>query len=193
MRQKSPPENAERVWERIGYHLQPCHDLPVSKSTMVGYSHAFLVAADAHADAAKASGVDGEVDGMMCVIALQNAAAGAIKVLGKGDPAVKAYLAQSQHLKEVRGMFTHFDEYALGTGRLQKSLDGATGPFGWMVMWNSDETFLILNRRNGQVLPIKYEVNIHSALTAVAVLVAAAAVKVNKTPSPLLVKLTSLT
>jgi hypothetical protein len=165
----------------------------VSKSTLVGYSHAFLVAADAHATAAKAAGVNGEVDGMMCVIALQNAVAGAIKVLGKGDPAVKAYFAQSQDLKEVRDMFTHFDEYALGKGKLQKSLDGTTGPFGWMPMWNTDETFLILNRRKGETLPTEHKVNIHSALKSVAVLVAAAAARMNKTPSALLIKLTDQT
>lgn len=165
----------------------------MSKSMLVGYSHAFLAAADAHAQAAKEAGVDGEVDGMMCVIALQNAVAGAIKVLGRGDPAVKEYLAQSQDLKEVRDMFTHFDEYALGKGKLQKSLDGTTGPFGWMPMWNSDETFLILNRRKGEALPTEYEVNIHSALKAVALLVSAAAAKMNKAPSALLLKLTDQT
>lgn len=165
----------------------------MSKPTLVGYSHAFLVAADAHANAAKEAGVDGEVDGMMCVIALQNAVAGATEVLGRDNPAAKAYFAQSQDLKEVRDMFTHFDEYALGNGNLQKSLDGATGPFGWMPMWNSDETFLILNRRKGETLPTEYTVNIHSALKAVALLVAAAAAKVNKTPSALLLKLTDQT
>ncbi|MGY1844434.1 hypothetical protein [Modestobacter sp. SYSU DS0875] len=161
----------------------------MSKSTLVAYSHAFLVAADAHATAAKAAGVDGEVDGMMCVIALQNAVAGAIKFLGKDDPAVKAYFEQSQDLKDVRDMFTHFDEYALGKGKLQKSLDGTGGPFGWMPMWNTDETFLILNRRKGETLPTEYRVNIHSALKSVAALVAAAAAKMNKTPSALLIRL----
>lgn len=130
---------------------------------------------------------------MMCVIALQNSAAGAIKLLGKGDPAVKVYLPMSQSLKDVRDMFTHFDEYALGKGKLQKSLDGATGPFGWMPMWNTDETFLILNRRKGEDLAVEYEVNIHTALTGVAALVAAAATKLGKEPSSLLLRLTSQT
>ncbi len=93
----------------------------------------------------------------------------------------------------MRVMFTHFDEYALGKGRLQKSPDGSTGSFGWMPMWNTDETFLILNRRKGEDLPTEYEVNIHSALKSVAALVAAAVEKLNKTPSALLVKLTSET
>lgn len=128
---------------------------------------------------------------MMCVIALQNSAAGAIKLLGKGDPAVKAYLPKSQSLQDVRDMFTHFDEYALGKGKLQKSLDRATGPFGWMTMWITDETFLILNRRKGQEWATEYEVNIHSALTAVAALVAAAATKLGKELSPLLLRLTA--
>jgi len=41
------------------------------KKQFLSYAHAFLVAAEGHATAAKQKGVDGEVDGMMCVIALQ--------------------------------------------------------------------------------------------------------------------------
>jgi hypothetical protein len=47
----------------------------------LSYAHAFLVAADGHAAAAKEKGIDGEVDGMMCIIALQNSAVGAIRTL----------------------------------------------------------------------------------------------------------------
>lgn len=163
----------------------------MGKKTLLGYSHAFLVAADVHAAAAKEKGVDGEVDGMMCVIALQNAVVGATKLLGKHHPAVKDFLARTRDLKDVRDMVTHFDDYALGTGKLQKSLDGSAGPFAWMPMWNSPETVLILTRRKGEEIATKYEVAIHDALKAVATLVSAAAESLSVEPSVLLKRLTA--
>jgi len=57
----------------------------------LSYAHAFLVAAEGHATAANEKGVDGEVDGMMCIIALQNSVVGAIRTLGKGHHAVQKY------------------------------------------------------------------------------------------------------
>lgn len=162
----------------------------MSKQILLGYSNAFLVAADAHASAAKENGVDGAVHGMMCVIALQNAAAGAIRLLGKGTKSVQTYRAKAGDLTHVRDMLTHFDEYAIGQGRLQKSTDDEDGPFGWMPMWNSPETILILNRRRGEEIPTRYEVEIQPTLVAVAELVAAAAVAMGREPSPLVKKLT---
>jgi hypothetical protein len=147
------------------------------------------VAAEAHATAAKEKGVDGEVDGMMCIISLQNAAAGAVKVIGKGHVAALAFLEKVPDLKDVRDMLTHFDDYAIGKGDLQKAADGKTGPFGWMPMWNSDETMAILNRRKGEEEATLYEVPIHTALKATAVLVMAAAAFLDVEPSPMLAKL----
>ena len=80
---------------------------------------------------------------MMCIIALQNSASGAIKLLGKDDPDVKAYLPKSQSLKHVRDISHPLRRVRPRRGKAQKSLDGTTGPFGWMPMWNADETFLI--------------------------------------------------
>ena len=161
----------------------------MSKTTLLGYSHAFLVAAEAHASMAKQKGADGEVHGMMCVIALQNAVVGATKILGHDHAAVRACLDEVKDLKNIRDMLTHFDEYASGTGRLQRSVDGVDGPYGWMPMWNSPETILMLTRRKGQELPTYYEVSIHPALKSVAVLVAAANTSLNRKPSPFLDKL----
>ena len=121
----------------------------MSKRTLLAYTHAFLAAAAEHAAAANQKGVDGEVEGMMCAIALQNAAMGATKLLGKNHPAVKECLAETQDLRDVRDMLTHFDDYAMGTGNLQKSLDGGGGPYGWIPMWHSPETIFILTRRKG--------------------------------------------
>lgn len=163
----------------------------MSKRTLLGYSHAFLVAADEHAAAAKEKGVGGEVDGMMCAIALQNAVVGATKLLGKHHPAVKECLARTRDLKKVRDMVSHFDDYALGTGKLQKSLNGSDGPFGWMPMWNSPENILILTRRKGEEMATHYEVAIHDALKAVAVLVGTAAESLNVEPSALWKRLTA--
>ena len=162
----------------------------MSEKTLLSYSHAFLVAADRHATAAKAAGIDGQVDGMMCVIALQNSVAGATKLLGEHHPAVEACLAQTRDLKNVRDMLTHFDEYALGAGRLQKPAVGTDGPFGWMPMWNSNETILILARRRGETEATQYEVPIHEALSAVASVVAAAVNSSGVEASPLLQRLT---
>jgi len=163
----------------------------VSKKMLMGYSHAFLVAAEEHATTAKGKGVDGQVDGMICVIALQNAVAGATKVLGKNHAAVKACLDETKDLKDVRDMLTHFDDYTTGTGTLQKSLDGVDGPFGWMPMWDSPETISILTRRKGETEATHFEVPIHKALKAVAALVAAAANSLNVKPSSVLEKLTA--
>lgn len=162
----------------------------MSKKTLIGYSHAFLVAADAHAARAKEKGLEGEVDGMMCVIALQNAVVGATKVLGKDHGAVRACLDEARNLKNVRDMLTHFDDYAMGGGNLQRSLDGVDGPFGWMPMWHSPETILILTRRRGEEEATHYEVPIHQALKSVAALVAAAVDSLNMERSMLLEKLT---
>jgi hypothetical protein len=133
-----------------------CEASIVSKRLLMGYTHAFLVAADAHAARAREEGVDGEVDGMMCIIAMQNAVVGARKVLGKAHPAVLACSKDARDLRAVRDMLTHFDHYTTGTGNLQKPLDGADGPFGWMPVWNSEETLLILMRRRGEDLPTSY-------------------------------------
>jgi len=78
---------------------------------------------------------------------------GARKVLGKGHVAVLAFHQQVPGLKDVRDMLTHFDDYAIGKGDLQKSTDGKKGPFGWMPMWNPDETVAILNRAKGEDYP----------------------------------------
>jgi hypothetical protein len=163
----------------------------VSKRTLLSYSHAFLIAADEHAAAAKKKGLDGEVDGMMCAIALQNAVVGATRLLGKNHAAVEKCLAETRDLKNVRDMLTHFDDYALGTGNLQRSLDGSDGAFGWMPMWNSPETILILTRRKGEEMATQYEVAIHDALKAVAVLVGVAAASLNVGPSALVERLTT--
>lgn len=149
------------------------------------------MAADAHATAARELSIDGQVDGMMCVIALQNAAAGATKILGKDHPAVKMALGGARDLKDVRDMLTHFDSYAMGSGNLQKPLAGVDGPFGWLPMWNSDETLVILTRRRGEEEATHYEVPIHRALRAVAALVLAAANSLSMEPSPLLKRLTT--
>jgi len=168
-----------------------CEDVMVSKRILLGYSHAFLVAADAHASRAREKGVDGEVDGMMCIIAMQNAVVGATKVLGKGHQAVSTCLSEVKDLKHVRDMLTHFGEYTAGTGKLQQSLDGVDGPYGWMPMWNSNETLLILTRRRGEEQATHYEVSIHKALRSVAALVAAAVDSMNVERSPLLERLTA--
>lgn len=157
--------------------------------TLLGYAHAWLVAGDQQATKAKENGIDGEVAGMMCVIALQNAVVGAARVLGNDHPAVEACLAEVGDLKDVRDMFTHFDAYVTGTGNLQKGEPGAEG-FGWMPMWSSPEVITILNRPKGEELPTTYVVSIHRALKAVAVLVLAAAESLGITPSALLAKLT---
>lgn len=159
------------------------------KKQFLSYAHAFLVAAAAQAAEAKQKGIDGEVAGMMCVIALHNAAAGATKVLGKGHVAVLAFHEDVPDLKDVRDMFTHFDDYVTGKGDLQKPTGGKRGPFGWMTMWNSDETVAILNRRKGEEEPTLYEVPIQKALKATAVLVSAAATFLAVEQSPLLQQL----
>lgn len=158
---------------------------------LLSYSHAFLVAAAEHAAAAKQEGVDGEVDGMMCAIALQNAVVGATRLLGRSHPAVTACLAETRDLKDVRDMLTHFDDYALGTGTLQKSLSEGDGAYGWMPVWNSPETLVILARRAGEDDATHYDVAIHDALRSVAVLIGAAAASLNAGPSALVERLTA--
>lgn len=160
------------------------------KKQFLSYAHAFLVAADSHATAAQEKGIDGEVDGMMCVIALQNSVVGAIKVVGKGHVAALKFFDDVPDLKNVRDMLTHFDDYVIGKGDLQKSSDGRKAPFGWMPMWHSNETLAILNRARGEEVPTLYEVPIHAALTSTADLVAAAAKFLGVEPSPLLKRLT---
>lgn len=162
----------------------------MSKQILLGYSHSFLSAAEAHAAAATEKGVDGEVDGMMCVIALQYSAAGAIKVLGKDAKAVQTFNKKASALSDVRDMLTYFDAYAVGEGKLQKPLAEEDGPFGWMPMWNSPEIILILNRRRGEEIPTSYEVAIQPTLVAVAELVSAGAIAMGIEPSPLVNKLT---
>ena len=123
----------------------------------------------------------------------QNAAAGAIKLLGKRLKAVQTYRAKASDLTHVRDMLTHFDEYATGEGKLQKPTNDEDGAFGWMPLWNSPETILILNRRRGDEIPTRYEVAIQPTLVAVAELVGAAADAMGRDPSPLVKKLTART
>jgi len=89
----------------------------------------------------------------------------------------------------MRDMFTHFAAYVTGKGNLQQGESGAQG-FGWMPMWSSPEVITILNRAKGEDLPTTYEVSIHKALKAAAVLVAAGAESLRVTPSPLVEQLT---
>ena len=138
------------------------------------YTHDFLTVAEQHVAAAQAKGVDGEVDAMIAIIALQNAVVGATKILGRGHPAVKGCLSESPDLKDVRDMLTHFDEYAVGGGRLQAPEGGGDGAFGWLPMWNAPGTLSILNRRRGDELPTEYRVTVADALRSVAALVGAA-------------------
>ncbi len=49
-------------------------------------------------------------------------------------PTVKSALDEARDLKNARDKLTHFDAYAMGTGNLQKPLNGADGPFEWMPM-----------------------------------------------------------
>lgn len=160
---------------------------------LMGYTHAFLAAADAHATAAKRLAPYGEVDGMMCVIALQNAVMGATKVLGKSDPAVKTALQGVPDLKAVRDMLTHFDEYTVGESPYQTARNGADGPFGWLPMWETGETVHILSRRHGEDMPTSYQVPIHKALRVVATLVLAARTARGGESTPLLDRLTATT
>lgn len=122
---------------------------------------------------------------------MQNAVAGATKILGKNHAAVKQALDEVKDVKDVRDMLTHFDAYTTGTGKLQKSLDDSDGPFAWWPMWNSGETILILTRRRGEEEATHYEVSIHKAPRSVAVLVLAAATSLSIEPSPLLERLTN--
>lgn len=191
------------------------------KKLFFSYAHAFLVAADGQVTEAKSKGIDGEVAGMMSIIAMQNVAVGAIKVVGRGHVAALKFFLEVPDLKDVRDMFTHFDAYAIGKGALQKleevtdaSLSGAelgevepdttltkndepaaeeSKPlaWGWMTMWNSDETIRILVRRKGEEEATIYEVSIHKALKAVAVLLTAAADFLEHEPSELMKKLTT--
>jgi hypothetical protein len=117
--------------------------------------------------------------------------AGATKILGKDHEAVKSALHGARDLKNVRDMLTHFDACAMGTGNLQKPLEGADGPFGWLPMWHSDETISILTRRRGEEEATHYGVPIHKALRSVGVLVLAAATSLSMKPSPLFERLTS--
>lgn len=168
----------------------------------LSYAHAFLVAADGHATAAKEKGVYGEVDGMMCIIALQNSVVGAARTLGKGHHAVQQYSKVAGDLKDVRDMLVHFDAYAVGDGKLQEKAAGVaqvskknesveSEVFGWMTQWATDETMIILNRRKGDFEATLYEVPIHAALRNVAILVAVGVKSIREKPSPLLRRLTA--
>lgn len=97
-------------------------------------------------------------------------------------------MAEVGDLRDVRNMFTHFDAYVTGKGNLQQGESGAQG-FGWMPMWSSPEVITIINRAMGEDLPTTYEVSIHKALKAAAVLVAAGAESLGVTPSPLVEQL----
>lgn len=163
----------------------------MSSRLLMSYTHDFLVAADAHATAATQKGVDGEVDGMMCVIALQNAVVGATRLLGRDHLEVRACLAAAGDLKDVRDMLTHFDDYAIGSGRLQRSSGDTSGPYGWMPMWNYPESIAILNRRQGEKEATSYEVSLHEALRAVAGLVGAAGASMGFGPSQVVERLTA--
>lgn len=165
----------------------------MEKKTLVGYAHAFLCAANEHAQAARDKGVDGSVDGMMCIIAVQNAASAASKVLGYGHIAVRAHLDANPDLKSVRDMLTHVDDYALGTGRLQKpaAVDNDQD-FAWIPMWNSPETLLIRVRRQGENEGKDYRVRTRDAVISTAHLVATAVEHVHGTRSTLLDQLTGV-
>lgn len=161
----------------------------MSRLSLVGHAHAFLGAAEEHVAAAERKDVDGVVDGMMAVIAMQNAVVGASKVLGAQDPSVLTCLSAVPDLKSVRDMITHFDDYASGAGRLQRSSEGSGGPFGWQPFWNSPATLLILVRKRGEQLPTEYSVELRGALLTVAALVRAAVVSIALGTSPLLERL----
>jgi hypothetical protein len=163
----------------------------VSERTLVGHAHAFLGVAEEHVAAAQDKTIDGAVDGMMAVIALQNAVVGAAKVLGKEHPQVVKCLSTVADLKNMRDMFMHFDDYALGTGRMQRSNAGAEGSFGWQAFWNSPATLVILVRGRGELMPTQCSIELDHALLAVAALVRAAVESIHIVASPLLERLAS--
>jgi hypothetical protein len=61
--------------------------------------------------------------------------------------------------------------------------------WGWMPMWDSGETIRILVRRKGEAEATFYEVSLHKALKAVAVLLSAAAALLEHESSELMKKL----
>ena len=182
------------------------------KKQLLGYAHAFVVAAEATPLPQGRRGVDGQVDAMMCVIALQNSVVGQAGAR-QGPRRCAGFHSQVPDLKGVRDMLTHFYDYAIGRGWLQKvqvaevvEKPGESEPmaateagteaestkkfWGWMPMWNPDETVAILKRPKGEDLPTLYEVPIHKALKRLQ-LVLAAALFLEMEPTPLVKALTS--
>lgn len=71
-------------------------------------------------------------DGPLFALALANLERAAPALLTEAHPAVLAYRGAFPQAKKVRDMLSHFDEYAAGKGRLQRSgtVAGFTIAFG---------------------------------------------------------------
>lgn len=127
----------------------------------------------------------------MCIIAMQNAVAGATNILGKNHEAVRVFHEKGKYLKDARDMLTHFEDYALDEGKLQKSPDAGDRYGPWFTEWGSGETLTVwLNRSGSGEKSTPYPVPIHETLRSVATLVAAALESVGKQRSELIERLT---
>lgn len=63
---------------------------------------------------------DMEPDAFLYVQAVYNLRRGAGQLLGKKHPAIQEFDAAWPHLKNLRDMIEHFDEYAKGAGKRQR-------------------------------------------------------------------------
>ena len=138
--------------------------------------------------------LDGESQGHLAIIALHNASVAVERCLGRNHEAVTKLHASCPDLKNARDMLTHFEDYVVGNGNLQKeakqeirraaSEQGDTlGRVPWLALWSGSEehqSLTILTHSDASGTPTAYTVDVQQTMRAVAIAVATAAAEAGK-------------
>lgn len=90
-----------------------------------GWAHAAELALRRVEPADDKTMADRQADAMMFVVALAKVEMCAIALIGRDHPAVAQFRRDVGHLKDVRDILEHVDEYVVGQG--DRQLDGSIG------------------------------------------------------------------
>lgn len=142
----------------------------MTQQQLASWGLGWVSAAKEVADAALASEVDGQTQGQLAVLAMHNARTALTELLGADHVAIVRIDQVAPDLKQCRDMLSHFEDYVVGSGRLQsKSATGERVP--WWVMWgggNDCQELAFVTKTGNPAQTTTYWVNIQDTLHAIA-------------------------
>lgn len=155
---------------------------------MLVWAASWLQAADQASRAALSQDFDGRAQGVLAVLALDNAVKAVRKGLTGGHKVVQELTKATRDLAAMRDMLAHFEDYQLGEGKLQRAAAAELenqavqaghepGTVPWWVLWggasSEHQEITILTHTDASGIPTSFRVNIQDTVQAVAEAVSA--------------------